>query len=87
MSASLAIAIYFICWWVVLFAVLPLRVGPQANPSDPDPLADAAGAPHSPNIALKFVITTVVSALIFGAIYAVFAFHIVTLDDLPFLKV
>ena len=87
MSTSLAIAIYFICWWIVLFAILPLRLCPQAKPGEHDPFADAAGAPHSPNIALKFLITTLVSAVIFAAIYAVFAFNIITLDDFPFLRV
>jgi predicted secreted protein len=87
MSWSLALAIYFICWWVVLFTILPLRIGAQPDESTSDPFADAAGAPRAPNIALKFLVTTIVSALIFGAIYAMFAFQLVRLDDLPFLKV
>jgi predicted secreted protein len=87
MSTSLALAIYFICWWIVLFAVLPLRIGPQAREGESDPFADAAGAPHAPNMGLKFLVTTIVSALIFAAIYAVFAFRLVTLDDVPFLSV
>lgn len=87
MSLSLALAIYFVCWWIVLFAILPLRLGPKPKAGQDDPIADAVGAPHSPNIRLTFVITTIVSAVIFGAIYAVVALHLIALDDIPFLKV
>jgi predicted secreted protein len=84
MSVSLALAIYFICWWIVLFAILPLRIGPQPKEGSSDPVADAAGAPHAPNVGRKFLLTTLVSAAIFAVIYAVFAFQLVTLDQLPF---
>jgi predicted secreted protein len=83
MSTSLAIAIYFICWWVVLFAILPLRIGPQPPEDARDPLADAAGAPYAPNLARKFLITTVVSLALFAAIYTLIVFQLVTLDRLP----
>jgi predicted secreted protein len=83
MSTSLAIAIYFICWWIVLFAVLPLRIGPQPPESERDPYADAAGAPYAPNLPRKFLITTIVSLGLFAAIYALIAFRLVTLDNLP----
>ncbi len=33
MSIALAIAIYAICWWIVLFAILPLKMG--AKPARP----------------------------------------------------
>jgi len=83
MSGSLAFAIYFICWWVVLFAVLPLKLGPQPPEGERDRFADAAGAPYAPNIGRKFLLTTVISAVIFGLIYAIFALHLVNVDDFP----
>jgi predicted secreted protein len=83
MSISLAIAIYFICWWVVLFAILPLRIGPQPPEGVRDPLADAAGAPYAPNLARKFLVTTAVSFGLFAAIYALIAYQLVTVDSLP----
>ncbi len=84
MSLSLGFAIYFICWWVVLFAILPLRLGPESPEHEHDPFADAVGAPHAPRIGTKFLITTVVSAFIFAIIYAILAFRLITLDSLPF---
>jgi predicted secreted protein len=74
MSISLAIAIYFICWWIVLFAILPLRIGPQPPESTRDPIADASGAPYAPNLARKFLITTIVSMAVFAVIYVLIAF-------------
>ena len=83
MSTSLAIAIYFICWWIVLFAILPLRIGPQPPEGARDPLADAAGAPYAPNLARKFLITTIVSLALFAVIYVVLTLQLVTLGSLP----
>ncbi len=83
MSISLAIAIYFICWWVVLFAILPLRIGPQLPEGTRDPIAEASGAPSAPHLGRKFLITTIVSTVVFAAIYVLIAFHLVTLDTLP----
>jgi predicted secreted protein len=66
MSLSSAIAIYFVLWWVVLFAVLPFGVrnqfeaGTEAVPgSDP-------GAPVLPKMVKKLIWTTVVSLVIFA---------------------
>jgi predicted secreted protein len=84
MSASLAIAIYFICWWLVLFAILPLRIGPQPPEGEPDRFADASGAPHAPNLGRKFLLTTLVSAVVFACVYATFALHLIDIDNLPF---
>ena len=84
MSTSLALAIFFICWWIVLFAILPLRIGPQPPEDARDAHADAAGAPYAPNLARKFLITTIVSLVLFAAIYVLIAFRLVTLDNLPF---
>ena len=81
MSTSLAIALYAICWWIVLFAILPL--GAEPAPPGSDPFAEAVGAPRNPKIKLKYLITTIVSAVIVGAVYAAFAYELIRLDDLP----
>ena len=66
MSWVSGVAIYFVLWWVVLFAVLPWGVRP---PEEREP-GMASGAPARPRIALKFLVTTLVSAVIFGGFYA-----------------
>jgi predicted secreted protein len=59
------IIVYVLVWWITLFAVLPLWV----TPAEPDDPGHAAGAPQRPRMLLKMAITTVVSALIWLAIY------------------
>ena len=59
------IVVYVLVWWITLFAVLPLWV----TPAEPDDPGHAAGAPHQPRLLLKMAITTVVSGLIWLAIY------------------
>ena len=59
------IVVYVLVWWITLFAVLPLWV----TPAEPDDPGHAAGAPQRPRLLLKMAITTVISALIWLAIY------------------
>lgn len=84
MSTTLALAIYFVIWWVTLFAILPLRFGEGA---EEDEFTRASGAPPKPQLLIKFVLTTIVSAVIFAIVYAVIAYKLIRLDDIPFLKV
>jgi predicted secreted protein len=56
------LAIYIVCWWVVLFAVLPLGMSQQ----DQAPPTDGSqwGAPDKPDLKRKFITTTWASALL-----------------------
>jgi predicted secreted protein len=65
MNLATGIALYFVIWWIALFAVLPFWTRPR----------DAAreeggwrGAPERPNLGRKVIATTVLA----GAIWAVF---------------
>ena len=87
MSVSLALAIYFITWWIVLFAILPLRFGREEHSDQPDRFAEASGAPSTPRLGLKFLITTIVAAVVFAAIYAVIAYKLIALDELTMARV
>lgn len=55
-------AIYVVCWWVVLFTVLPLGTSQEVH----EPPTDGTqwGAPKTPNLKRKFITTTWVSALV-----------------------
>lgn len=53
-----ALALYFLIWWVVLFAVLPWGVRPPDDPGQ----GHEHGAPETPDLKKKFWITTGVSA-------------------------
>ena len=62
----LAVAIYFTIWWIVLFAVLPLRIR-SLHEDGGAPAGSDPGAPVAPRLALKAGITTVLAAVIFAA--------------------
>jgi predicted secreted protein len=80
-SWSTAAAIYFILWWVVLFAVLPWGVRSQAESGEVVPGSDP-GAPAIPHLKVKLISTTVISGLVFAAVATIYSYRLVTLDDL-----
>ncbi len=79
MPVTTAFAIYFLIWWVVLFAVLPFGVRGQHEAGDIAPGTDP-GAPAIPALGKKLIWTTLVSALIFAACYVVYVNRLVTID-------
>jgi predicted secreted protein len=81
MPVTTAFAIFFLIWWVVLFAVLPFGVRSQHEAGDMVPGTDP-GAPTLPRLGRKLLWTTLVSAIIFAACYVVYVNHLVTLDGL-----
>lgn len=66
MTISSGIAIYFVLWWVVLFAVLPFGIRSQMENGEEIAGTDP-GAPSLPRMARKLLWTTIVSAVIFAA--------------------
>ena len=84
MSVTTAIAIYFLIWWVTLFAVLPFGVRSQAEGGEVVPGSDP-GAPAIPRVLLKLLWTTVVSGVIFAILYVVYTRRLITFDDLMWL--
>ena len=62
-------ALYFILWWLVLFATLPFGLKTQDEDEDVT-LGTVSSAPKGPHMLRAIVRTTIVSALILGAFYA-----------------
>jgi Predicted secreted protein len=73
------IAIYLVCWWTVLFAVLPLGMNQrdQERPTD----GGQWGAPSDPKLKQKFITTTWVSAIVWLVIMVVIWTGIMPLPD------
>jgi predicted secreted protein len=69
MKLASAIAIYFIIWWTVLFAVLPFGVRNAHEAGETVQTGNEAGAPVAHGLVRKALITTVIAAVIFAAIY------------------
>ena len=75
------VAIYFVVWWIVLFAVLPWGVRSQQESGDVVPGSDP-GAPAVPNLTAKLVWTTVVATIVFALAAMAHAYQLITLDQL-----
>ena len=81
MSLATAIAIYFLIWWLVLFAVLPWGVRSQHEEGEVAPGSDP-GAPVIPKLKRKLLWTTIVAGLVFALWYVVYTYRLIALDDL-----
>ena len=66
-----AIGLYFVVWWTLLFAVLPVGVRSQAEAGDVAAGTDP-GAPAAPALNERAIWTTLVSGLVFVAVAALF---------------
>ncbi len=71
MSLTTVLAIYFLIWWITLFAVLPFGMSRQAEEGH-DPGSDP-GAPLAHVMWRKVMWTTVVASIIFAVLYALYA--------------
>lgn len=69
MSLTSAIAIYFIIWWITLFAVLPWGVRSAHEAGENVEEGHEPGAPVNPMIGRKALITTAIASAIFAAVY------------------
>jgi len=83
-TLAFAIALYFIIWWIVLFAMLPIGVRTSEEAGEKSAPGHAESAPHLPNLLPKMIATTVVASIVFAGLYAVIVHHVITLDDIPF---
>lgn len=75
-------AVYFIVWWVVLFAILPFGLRTQDDAEDIT-LGTVASAPSKPHMRRAFLFTTIVSALIVGGLVYLTQGLGYSFDDLP----
>jgi predicted secreted protein len=76
MQTTTAIAIYFLIWWITLFAVLPFGIRSQhegeeyAEGTDP-------GAPILARIGMKLVWTTVVASIVFAILTVIYEYKLI----------
>ena len=79
MAISTAIAIYFLIWWIVLFAVLPWGVRNQEESGDIVPGTDP-GAPAVHTGWKKLLWTTIVASVVFGFLAAIYKLGLIPFD-------
>lgn len=81
MSLTLAIALYFVIWWTVLFAVLPFGVRTQDEDGTVVP-GTPGSAPAKPAFLKIVLLNSLLSALVLGLIWFVIAKGWINLEAL-----
>ncbi|MBL6840781.1 MAG: DUF1467 family protein [Pelagibacterales bacterium] len=67
MGIAGSIIIFLLIWWLMLFIVLPLNISDKAEKVIED--GNDTGAPNNPQIFKKFLITTIISIIIWSIMY------------------
>ncbi len=81
MAVTTYIAIYFLIWWLTLFAVLPWGVRSQEEGGDIVPGSDP-GAPMAHRLGRKLIWTTLVSGVVFAIFYVVYTAELIPYEFL-----
>ena len=84
MGITGSIIVFVIIWWIIFFSVLP--IGIQSNKEKFRERIEGIdpGAPKNPKIAKKFLITTIITTLIFLVVYYLVKIDLLNLRE--FLK-
>ena len=81
MGITGSIIVYVLIWWIIFFSVLP--VGIQSNKEKFREKIEGIdpGATKNPKILKKFLITTIITSLIFIVIYYLVKFDLLNLRE------
>ena len=81
MGITGSIIVYVLIWWVIFFSVLPLGI--QSTKKKFEERIDGLdpGAPINPRIGKKFLITTIITSIIFIVIYYLVKFNLLNLRE------
>ncbi|NEX94506.1 DUF1467 family protein [Caulobacter sp. 17J65-9] len=83
MGPMTMVAIYLVCWWTVLFAVLPLGTKTHAEMGIDLKDGGDPGAPVNPNLKRKFITTTWVSAIVWLVVMVVVWSGVIPMPSAP----
>ncbi|EAB6717946.1 DUF1467 family protein [Salmonella enterica subsp. enterica] len=75
-------AIYFITWWITLFAMLPVGLRTQEDEQNVVPGTEPS-APAGPHMLRAMIWTTVIATVLVGAFYGVVEGLGLGMDDIP----
>ena len=76
------VAVYFVVWWITLFAILPFSFRRQDEENEVV-LGTTASAPKKPRFLYVIIWTTIWAFIVLGAYYAVTVGLGWTVDDIP----
>ncbi len=81
MGITGSIIVFVLIWWIIFFSVLP--IGIQSNKEKFQEKIEGVdpGAPKNPKIVAKFLITTIITSIIFIVIYYLVKFNLLNLRE------
>ena len=74
------ILVYIIIWWLVFFMALPFGVKAPENPE----VGHEPSAPTNPMLLRKAVITSIITAVLWGVAYYVITNKLITIGDVAY---
>ena len=69
MGITGSIIVYVMIWWIVFFSILPVGIKSNKEVFRDSIEGIDPGAPKNPKIAKKFLITTIITSILFIMIY------------------
>ncbi len=82
MNWVLVAAVFFVVWWILLFAVLPFSLRTQDEDGDVT-LGTVKSAPRGAHMLRAMLRTTVITLALFGAWYLATFYYGLSFDDIP----
>ena len=71
MGITGSIIIYVMIWWIIFFSILPIGIKSNKEVFKDSIEGLDPGAPKNPKIAKKFLLTTIITSILFTMIYYV----------------
>ena len=69
MGTTGSIIIYVMIWWIIFFSILPVGIKSKKEVFRDSIIGADPGAPKNPKIGKKFLITTIITSILFIMIY------------------
>ena len=69
MGITGSIIVYVMIWWIIFFSVLPIGIQSDKEVFKEKLGGIDPGAPKNPKIGKKFLVTTIITTIIFSVIY------------------
>ncbi len=81
MGITGSIIVYVLIWWIIFFSVLPIGIQSNKEKLRENIEGVDTGAPNNPKIGKKFLITTIITSIIFIVIYYLVKFDLLNLRN------
>ena len=81
MGITGSIIVYVMIWWIIFFSLLPVGIQSNKEVFKDRIGGEDPGAPKNPKIAKKFLLTTLITSIIFMIIYYLVKIDLINLRE------